>query len=126
MSVPPSQRSTREGHAGRGGGLADDVLGLALGADEEDVAAVGDGVLDEGAGLLEGLVGLGEVDDRDALAVVEDERLRTGIPALGLVPEVDACVEQVLWSDANAHCDLCICPVHRPAKKGRLAIVGWD
>ena len=72
----------------------------------EHVAAIGDRVLDEGAALLEVLVGLGQVDDRDALAVVEDEGLRTGVPALGLVPEVDSCIQEVFWSDANAHRDL--------------------
>ena len=46
---------------------------------------------------------LAEVDDRHALAMIENERLGTGVPALGLVAEVDTCVEQVLGSDADGH-----------------------
>ncbi len=90
MSVPAEPAVDGEGHAGCGRGLAHDVLGLPLGSHKEDVSAVRDGVLYEGACLLEGLVGLGKVDDRDPLAMVEDEGLRTRVPALGLVPEVDA------------------------------------
>jgi hypothetical protein len=40
-------------------------------------------------------VGLAQVDDGDALAVIEDEGLGTRVPTLGLVAEVHAGVEQV-------------------------------
>src|SRR6478736_4099079 len=86
------------GHAGGRGGLADQLLGLALGADEEDVIAVGDEILDEGAGLFEGRVRLLEVNDADALTVVEDVGLGARIPTLGLVTEVDAGIEEVFGS----------------------------
>jgi hypothetical protein len=48
-------------------------------------------------------VGFAEVDDGDALAVIEDEGLRAGIPTFGLVPEMHAGIEQVFGSDANTH-----------------------
>jgi hypothetical protein len=37
-------------------------------------------------------MGFAQIDDADALTMIENERLRTGIPAFGLVSEVDASV----------------------------------
>jgi hypothetical protein len=67
-------------------------------------------------------VGLAEVDDGDALAVIEDEGLGARIPALGLVPEMHAGIEQVFNGDV--HGDLCIFR-HTGRPEGRLAIDGW-
>ena len=87
------------GHADALGLLLDRLLRLALGADEQDRAAAGDGVLDE---LVAG-VDVGErllqVDDVDAVALGEDESLHLGVPATGLVPEVDAALEQLTHGD---------------------------
>ena len=44
---------------------------------------------------------LAEVEDVDATALPEDERLHLGIPTLGLVSEVHACFEQVLHRERN-------------------------
>ena len=85
-----------------------DYLVLMTGHADRHVAAIADGVFEELAGLFESLVGLAEVDDRHALAVIENERLGARIPALGLVTEVNACVEQVLGRDADGHVDRCI------------------
>ena len=78
----------------------DRVLRLLLGADEEHRAAVGDEVTNEGVGAssirLQRLV---EIDDVDAVALAEDESLHLRVPAAGLVPEVDACLEQLLHGD---------------------------
>jgi hypothetical protein len=43
---------------------------------------------------------LAEVDDVDAVALAEDVLLHLRVPALGLVSEVDASLEQVLQRDA--------------------------
>ena len=102
-----------ERHVGGGRRLADDFLGLLLGAHEQHVAAAGDDILNEGRGLLERVMRLAEVDDGDALPVVEDEALRARIPTFGLVPEMHAGIEQVFGS--YVHVDLCIETEHRPA-----------
>ena len=73
----------------------DDVLRLALGAHEKDGLAFGGELADEVFGLPVELDGLAEVEDVDAAALAEDERLHLGVPALGLVAEVHACFEQV-------------------------------
>ena len=77
----------------------DRVLGLLLGADEEDGAAVGDQVADEGVGILDPGQRLLQVDDVDATPLAEDEALHLRVPAAGLVSEVDTCLEQLLHGD---------------------------
>ena len=83
-----------EGHADALGLVLHGLLGLLLGADEEDVAAVGDGLLDELVRLIDVGQRLLQVDDVDAVAVGEDETLHLGVPATRLVSEVDAGVEE--------------------------------
>ena len=90
-----------EGHASSGRGFAHDLAGLFLGADKEHVAAGSDLVFDKGVSFLEELVGLAQVNDGDALTMVEDVGLGARVPALGLVAEVDACIEQVLRCDVH-------------------------
>jgi hypothetical protein len=62
-----------EGLLGLGGDGLEGFLRLLLGADEEDLAAAGDGVIDELAGLLQAVEGLLEVDDVDAVLLPEDD-----------------------------------------------------
>jgi hypothetical protein len=71
-----------------------DVLGLLLGAHKEDLATSGcridDKVMrgrEEGNCLL-------QIDDMNAVTLGEDVRLHLRVPALCLMPEVDACLEQ--------------------------------
>jgi len=59
------------------------------------------GVLDEGDGGGEARVRLLKVDDRHAVAVVEDVGAAAGIPATGLVSEVDAGIEEVFDCDVH-------------------------
>ena len=87
------------GHADAGRLLGDRLLGLLLGADEQDRAAVGDGLLDELVGAVDVGQRLLQVDDVDAVALGEDEALHLRVPATGLVPEVDAALEQLLHGD---------------------------
>ena len=82
-------------HPGAGRLLGDRLLGLLLGADEEDELAAGDGVADGLEGDVEAGHGLGEIDDVDPVALGEDERAHLGIPAAGLMAEVDPGLEQL-------------------------------
>jgi len=70
-------------------------LGLLLGAHEHHGAALAHAVGDEGVGAAEQAHGLLQVDDVDAVAGAEDVRLHLRVPALGLVAEVDAGLEQI-------------------------------
>ena len=70
-------------------------LGLPLGADEEHLAARRGRLAHEVERLLEARQRLVEVDDVDAVALAEEERLHARVPAPGLVPEVDARFEQL-------------------------------
>ncbi len=83
------------GHPHAGGLLGHRLLRLLLGADEEDRAAVGDGLLDELVRTVDVAERLLEVDDVDAVALGEDEALHLRVPATGLVPEVDTALEQL-------------------------------
>ncbi len=87
------------GHADAGGLLGDGLLGLLLGADEHDRAAVRDGLLDELVGAVDVRQRLEQVDDVDAVALGEDETLHLRVPATGLVPEVDAALQQLPHRD---------------------------
>jgi hypothetical protein len=55
---------------------------------------------DELRRLLEHLQRLLQVDDVNAVALAEDVFLHLGIPALGLMPEVDSRFEQFLHGDS--------------------------
>ena len=87
------------GHADAGRLLGDRLLRLALGADEEDGAAVGDGLPDELVRVVDVGQRLLQVDDVDAVALGHDEALHLGVPATGLVPEVDAALEELAHGD---------------------------
>ena len=76
-------------HADTGGLLFDGLLRLLLGADEQDRSAVSDRLLDEVVRLVDVIDALAQVDDVVAIALGEDVPAHLGIPALGLVPEVD-------------------------------------
>ena len=86
-------------HAGLLGDLLDDVLGLLLRADEQDDAPARGEVLRERPRLLEQLDRLHQVDDVDPLALAEDVAAHLRMPAAGLVPEMDAGLQQLLDSD---------------------------
>src|SRR5690242_1404271 len=80
-------------------GLGDRLLRLALGADEQHLAAGGDGRADELQRACEQRHGLRQIDDVDAVAIAEDVRLHLGVPAVRLVTEVSAGLEQLLHGD---------------------------
>jgi hypothetical protein len=72
---------------------------LPLCADKENDLALPNEVSDELGGFLEELEGLLKIDDVDAVALTKDVLLHLGIPALRLVAEVDAGLQEFL------HCD---------------------
>src|SRR5699024_4948926 len=86
-------------HTHPGGLLGDGLLGLLLRADEQDGAAVGDGLLDELVRTVDVLQGLQQVDDVDAVAHGEDEALHLRVPTPGLVPEVHAALKELAHGD---------------------------
>src|SRR5207247_323095 len=72
------------------------VLGLLLGADEQQAAAAGGQLAYEGVRLAELLQGLLQIDDVDPVALAEDVLLHLRIPSLRLVAEVHPGLEQFL------------------------------
>src|ERR1039458_9312838 len=74
---------------------------LALGAHEEDDPPFCGQVLYELRRLFEHLEGLLQIDNVDTIAFAEDVLLHPRIPALGLVPEVNARFEQLLHGDVS-------------------------
>ncbi len=85
------------------GHALDEVLRLLFGADHQHLGAAADGVIDELPRALKVLEGLMQVDDVDALVRPEDIALHLGVPALGLMSEVQACIEQVLNADVRTN-----------------------
>ena len=93
-------------HAAAGGFLGDRVLRLLLGADEQHRAALGGQVAGEEIRLAELLERLLQVDDVDAVALPEDVLGHLRVPALGLVAEVDAGLQQLLHGDLGHRASL--------------------
>jgi hypothetical protein len=77
----------------------DDLAGLALGADEQDVALVGRELAHVLHRLLVHDQGLLEVDDVDLVAVPEDVRRHLGVPVAGLVAEMDPGFQHLTHGD---------------------------
>ena len=82
--------------AGSVGLVADGLLGLLLRPHEQDRLAAACRLADELERVVEARYGLGQVDDVDPVALGEDVLAHLGIPAAGLVSEVDARLEQLL------------------------------
>ena len=72
------------------------LLGLLFGAHKEDVLALGGQIPHKVVGLLQLAHGFLQVDDVDAVALGEDIGGHLGVPAAGLVSEVDASFQQLL------------------------------
>ena len=93
------------------------VLGLFLGADEQDHASASDEVPNEDVGALEMGQGLTKVDYVDASLVAVDEAFHLRVPSAGLVAELDPGLQQLLHGDDSHACLLsrfCV------ARAGRL------
>src|ERR1700733_8313731 len=77
------------------------VLGLPLGADKQDDLALPRQISDVLAGFLEHLQGLLQFNDVNPVALTEDVFLHSGIPTLGLMPEVNTRFEQLLHRNSG-------------------------
>src|SRR5690606_18821000 len=84
-----------EGHAGAAGFLGHDLARLALGADEQDGAAIGGQLAHEVHGFVVLHHGLFEVDDVDLVALAENVGSHLRVPETGLVAEVDTGLEHL-------------------------------
>src|SRR5207253_8730075 len=83
------------GHARLLRRFLDRVAGLLLRAHEQNRSAASGDAGGEVLRVLQQPLGLLEVDDVDPVALAEDEAAHLRVPAPGLVPEVNACLEQV-------------------------------
>ena len=79
--------------------FGDRILCLALGADEEDDLAFACEILHVLARVFEHLERLLQVNDVNPVAFAKDVFLHLWIPALGLMPEVNARFEQLFHGD---------------------------
>ena len=84
------------GLTGAGGFGSHGFLSLTLGADEEHLAAVGDGLNDLVVSGTEQLHSLLEVDDMDAVTSAEDEGAHLGVPTTGLMPEMTTRFQKIV------------------------------
>jgi hypothetical protein len=76
------------------GGFFHGFLGLLLGANEENLAALATGGREKITGRLQLRERFAQVDDVNPVTRLEDELLHLGIPALGLVPKMDTRLQQ--------------------------------
>jgi hypothetical protein len=83
------------------GRLGDSILSLAFGADEQDAPAIGDRVAHRLQRTVQHRHGLGEVDDVDIIAGAEDVFRHLRIPAMGLMAEVDASLQQLTHGEVR-------------------------
>ena len=80
--------------------ILDALLRLLFGADEHHLAAFANGLGQKVARGFELRERLAEVNDVNAVARIEDERLHLGIPTLRLVSEMDARFQQFFYANA--------------------------
>src|SRR3970040_1726864 len=84
-------------------------LSLLFGADEEDRSTVGHEIADIPGGLGHLLDGLAKVHDVDPVALPVDIGTHLGIPATGLMPEVDPSLQELLHCDCSHNCSFLVC-----------------
>ena len=94
-------------HAAAGSLILDGLLGLLLGAHEQQgLAALGQ-LTHEGISLLQLLHGLLQVDDIDAVALGVDIGSHLGVPATGLMTEMHTGLQQSLHGYDVLICHFC-------------------
>ncbi len=100
------------------GFFRDGFLRLALGAHEENGLALRGHFTDVAHGVFEELESLLEIDNIDPVTFAEDVFFHLWIPALGLVPEVNAGFEQFFhrnrWQYASCLVEACQEQIARP------------
>ena len=88
-------------HAGVFSGFANDLLRLALGADEQDLAAVDHGALQKVARICDLVDGFGDVDDADTVLGTVDIVFHFGVPTFRLMSKMTSRFEQIF--DCERH-----------------------
>ena len=99
---PPQPAHVHIGHATALSLAFDGLLRLALRADKEHHAIVGNRVAHEGIGRFQGLECALQIDDVNAVAFGEDVGFHQWVPLAGSMAEVDPGLEQFLHAD-NGH-----------------------
>ena len=79
-----------EGHVHALCALVNDVFGLFLSTDEQDLATTARDLLESGSGFLQTLNGLVQIDDVDPFLLSEDVGQHLGVPLLFQVTEMHA------------------------------------
>src|SRR6185436_435433 len=75
--------------------LLNDVAGLPLGSDQQHVVAAGNDACEELLRAENSAERLANVDDVDAVSLAVNERPHFGIPATGVMPEVNPRVQHL-------------------------------
>ena len=75
------------------GGLRDSLLGLAFRTDEKYRAALRDHFANRPQGGIKHRHRLGQVDDMNPVSLPIDEFTHLGVPALGLMAKMNACLQ---------------------------------
>ncbi len=88
------------------GFFGDGFLRLALGADEQHRLALRGHLAHVPHRVLEQLQRFLQIDDVDPITFAKDVFFHLWIPALGLVPEVNACFEQFLHANRRQNTSL--------------------
>jgi len=100
------------GHAGTRGGFLYFLLGLLLGADEQDRTAIENDLVEKSAGDFDLGEGLVEVDNVNSVTRGKNEFFHLGVPPLGLMTEMNPGFQQLF----NCYAGQCIlrCFIPRP------------
>src|SRR5690625_1511691 len=106
------------GHAGTLGLLLDYLARRALGADEENLVAVGRQPPDELQGVVEGRDGALQVDDVNLVAGPEDVGRHARVPEAGLVAKVHTGLQHLAHADLSRHEITCLVRVGPPRTPG--------
>ena len=86
-------------------GLGDGVLGLALGADEQDAAALRDRIADRLQRTVQHRHGERQIDDVNVIAGAEDVLGHLRVPAVGLMAEVNASFQKLAHAEVGQRHD---------------------
>src|SRR5205085_4281680 len=102
----------------------DDFSRLALGADEQDGAAVGRELTNVLHRVLVHRQRLFEVDDVDLIALAEDEIRHLRVPISGLVAEMDTSLQHLTHRDRHSFVPFRVEPRSATGPRGSIAVAG--
>ena len=131
VSMPPSQRWLTYGMPTRAAWSATGSCACFLVPTKRIVPPCATVWLDEVVGVVDVRQRLLQVDDVDAVALGEDEALHLGVPAAGLVSEVDTALEQLAHGHDGHGTSFRRAPRGArvkadPSVRARISVVGSD